>query len=264
MRNVRYKIKRLGSDVLLRHLPDAESVISGTGVFTARADMQGRYRYHSRMGKPQLLYFDIRGRAEPIRMLLAFLEVDFEDVQITLEQWSNARADTPFSRMPVYREDELEIPETFAILAYLGRRHDLCGETETDRIRCDVTIEAWRDYGNRVANAFGALSESEDARRHFVSEEQPALLADLQSFYLKKPAESDFWAGRSATICDFAAFHLIDGLTGQFPAMLAKFPALESFHRFFSGIPKVKQYLESPQRPRALFYGPNGKIYPRD
>ena len=115
-----------------------------------------------------------------------------------------------------------------------------------------------------MANAFGALSESDDARARFLSEEQPALLADLQTFYLKKDPDSDYWAGQSITICDFAAFHLIDGLAGQFPEVLKRYQALEEFHQFFAALPKIRHYLGSPGRPSALFYGPHGKIYPRN
>ena len=197
-------------------------------------------------------------------MVLFFIGVEFDDRQVTLEEWETLRSSTPFGRMPVYRDGDMEIPETFAILSHLGRKHDLCGETESDRIRCDITIEAWRDYGNRVANTFGALSNSDDARHSFLAEEQPSLLADLEGFYLQRDASSDYWAGASPTIGDFAAFHLIEGLAGQFPAVLKRFHALDSFHKFFAAQPKIKEYLESPRRPAALFYGPQGKIFPRD
>ncbi len=197
-------------------------------------------------------------------MLLFFIGVDFDDRQVTQEEWEKLRSSTPFGRMPVYRDGDMEIPETFAILSHLGRKHDLCGDTETDRIRCDVTIEAWREYGNRVANTFGALSNSEDARKRFLAEEQPSLLADLEAYYLQRDAASYYWAGTSPTIGDFSAFHLIEGLAGQFPDVLKRFHALKSFHTSFAAQPKIKEYLESPLRPVALFYGPKGKIFPRD
>lgn len=216
------------------------------------------------MIKPELLYFDIRGRADPIRMILNFVGVEFEDKQITLAQWESLQSTTPFRRMPVYREENLEIPESFAILNYLGRKHGLLGLTESDRIRCDIAIESWRDYGNRVANVFGALSTSQEARKHFVSEEQPALIEDLEAFYLQKNDTSEIWIGNSPTICDFTAFHLLDGFAKQFPGSLAKFPALETFRNFFADQPKIRAYLDSPERPAALFYGPNGKIYPQE
>jgi glutathione S-transferase len=212
---------------------------------------------------PQILYFDIRGRAEPIRLLLEDVGAQYADKQITLEDWPEIRATTPFRRMPVYSEGELEIPESFAIMNYLGRKHDLLGEDEIARVRCDVAIEAWRDYGNRVANIFGALSNSEPARKTFVETEQPTLLADLESFYLKKPSKTPYWAGNAPTVADFAAFHLVEGIANRFPKLLSQFGALKEFHVHFSERPNIKEYLASSRRPAALFYGPNGKIFPR-
>jgi len=214
--------------------------------------------------KPQILYFDIRGRAEPLRLLLEDVGIDYTDNQVTLAQWPELRASTPFGRMPVYSEGDLEIPESFAIINYLGRKHDLLGKDEVGRVRCDVTIEAWRDYGNRVANTFGAMSNSQSARKSFVENEQPALLADLESFYLANPSGAVYWAGNSPTVADYAAFHLFEGIAGRFPNQLARVPGLKSFLEQFSQRPRIREYLASSRRPAALFYGPNGKIYPHD
>jgi glutathione S-transferase len=212
---------------------------------------------------PQLTYFDIRGRAEPIRLILEDNEVTFEDNQITLAEWPELRSTTPFRRMPVYREGDLVIAESFAIMRYLGRRYGLLGEDEAASVRCDVAVEAWRDYGNRVGNVFGALSTSESARERFIATEQPALLNDLQAFYLEKATTEPYWAGNSLSIADFTAFHLIEGMTNQFPELLAQFGALQEYYQFFSRRPRIKEYLASSRRPAAIFYGPNGKIYPR-
>ncbi len=212
---------------------------------------------------PQILYFDIRGRAEPIRLLLEDLGVVYVDRQVTLEEWASVRETTPFRRMPVYTDNDLVIPEAFAIMYHLGRTHGLLGEDERARVRCDVTVEAWRDYGNRVANTFGAQSNSEERRSIFTREEQPALLADLEAYYLARDSQVLFWAGASVTIADFAAFHLVEGLSHRFPETLERFPALQEFHVGFKQRPRIARYLTSSRRPAALFYGPNGKIFPK-
>ncbi|VDN54768.1 unnamed protein product [Dracunculus medinensis] len=40
----------------------------------------------------KLLYFPIRGRAEPIRLLFHFAQVPFEDEIITFEKWPSRKA----------------------------------------------------------------------------------------------------------------------------------------------------------------------------
>ena len=212
---------------------------------------------------PQLLYFDIRGRAEPVRLLLEELAISYQDQQITLEEWPARKATTPFRRMPVYSVAGQQIPETYAIMNHLGRQYDLLGNSEAAKIRCDVTVEACRDYGNRVANAFGAQSGPASQRKEFINIVQPALLSDLQNYYLARDSQTIHWAGDTLTIADFVAFHLLEGLANQFPETLGEFTALSNFHGEFSQRPRIKSYLASPRRPAALFYGPNGKIFPR-
>ena len=214
--------------------------------------------------QPQLLYFDIRGRAEPIRLLLEEVGVAYEDVQITNDEWPARRASTPFGRMPVYREGDLKIPETFAILNYLGRKHNLLGTDEPMRIRCDVAIEAFRDLGQRMATVFGALTTmSEEARAAFIEKDLPEQVGMLESYFRSNPDKAGFWAGSSLTIADIAAYHAIEGIKNQFPKIIEKFEHLTAFLDFFAARPKIKAYLASDRRPAALFYGPKGKIYPR-
>jgi len=222
-------------------------------------------RMSKRVQKPKLIYFDIRGRAEPIRLVLEEMGVAYEDVQILMEEWPEIRPTTPFGRLPVYREGELEIPETYAILSYLGRKYDLLGTDEASRIRCDVAVEALRDYGDRIGAVFGALSStSKDARKTFVEAELPERLSALEAIYVANSQGSGFWTGGSLSIADFAAFYSIEGIADHFPNALADFEGLRAFEAAFSSRPRIRDYLASDRRPAALFYGPSGKIFPRE
>ena len=41
--------------------------------------------------KYKLIYFNSRGRAEPIRMIFAHCEVDFEDKRVTSDEWKEMK-----------------------------------------------------------------------------------------------------------------------------------------------------------------------------
>jgi glutathione S-transferase len=79
------------------------------------------------MSKPKLTYFDAAAsRGEECRLALHVAGVDFEDVRIKRETWPALKPTTPFGGLPL-----LEMPgkpvlaESNAILAYIGRSHDL-------------------------------------------------------------------------------------------------------------------------------------------
>ena len=95
--------------------------------------------------RPEITYFDIRGRAEPIRLLLEEVGVEYDDVQIASEQWPARKSRLPFGQLPMFKEGDLEVVQSHAIYRHLARRHGLAGEDEAQRLRCDVAVEAIRD-----------------------------------------------------------------------------------------------------------------------
>ena len=57
---------------------------------------------------PKLIYFDIYGKAEPIRMMLHHAKVQFEDVRLADEQFYTMKAagEFPVGQVPVWVSDE--------------------------------------------------------------------------------------------------------------------------------------------------------------
>jgi len=73
---------------------------------------------------PTLTYFDIRGRTEPIRLLLHDNDIEFEDKRILLEDWSALKPKiTPFHTLPIFEDGDLKITQSSAILRYLAKKH---------------------------------------------------------------------------------------------------------------------------------------------
>lgn len=200
---------------------------------------------------PRLIYFDVRGRGEPIRMLLEEVGEAWEERLYTLDEWLAAPPETPFHRLPVYVEGSLEIPETMAILSYLGKKHGLLGTNAHERIRCDVTIEAWRDFAVRLAMVLSPGAETH--RKQFFEEQFPKLMTDLAAWYESREAGSDFWAG-PLTIADFIVFQQLDDLFLRAPELLEPFRALMAFHDRFAARPRISAWLKSPRRQDGLSY----------
>jgi len=57
------------------------------------------------MNQLELVYFDFRGRGEPIRLLLAELGLDYKDTSFSFDQWPNVKPSTPFGQ--VYNLDKI-------------------------------------------------------------------------------------------------------------------------------------------------------------
>src|SRR5262249_49903448 len=127
------------------------------------------------IARPRIVYFDIRGRAEAIRLILEDLGEAYDDERVrSSEAWAALNPHTPFGSLPIYREGDLEFAQTQAIYRHIARTRDLYGANEREHVECDVGAEAlneaienfWRffwepDYAEKT-DVFerGALAET--------------------------------------------------------------------------------------------------------
>ena len=88
--------------------------------------------------KPVITYFLIRGLAEPIRLMLEELAVDYKGNPVAFRQWRDLKKRMPFGKVPMYQEGDLKIFESHAIYRYLARKHGLYGESELEIINCEI------------------------------------------------------------------------------------------------------------------------------
>lgn len=77
---------------------------------------------------PTIGYWDIRGLAEPIRLLHVLLSIPYEEKLYTdLKTWQRDRVqlDTPFPNLPYYTDEYGTYCETACILEHICNRHAL-------------------------------------------------------------------------------------------------------------------------------------------
>lgn len=62
--------------------------------------------------KLKLVYFDIEGAAEPVRLALALSEIPFEDARIKFPDWPQLKPTLPYQQLPVLYVDDDDSPRT--------------------------------------------------------------------------------------------------------------------------------------------------------
>ena len=73
--------------------------------------------------KLTLHYLAIYGRGEPIRMLLSRENIPFDDKTCTYEELNQYKKQFEFHSLPVLDIDGVQLAQTEAIMAYLGRQY---------------------------------------------------------------------------------------------------------------------------------------------
>jgi glutathione S-transferase len=215
------------------------------------------------LSKTAIAYFEGRARVEPIRVILEELAIPYEDQKVSFESWVKMKSDTPFGALPSYREGDMEIFQSHAIIRHLARVHDLYGSTEAERIRCDVIEEAISDLNELVGKAPWRTDFASE-RAGYVANELGPTLDRLERFLESNQSPGRFWVGSSLTFVDLIAYAVLDSTGAMFPEALEKCPALREFCDRIASRPRIAAYIESGRRPATIQLGPHGPIYNSD
>jgi len=195
--------------------------------------------------KPCVIYFDIRGRAEPIRLMFEELGVAYDEQRLrSSAQWKAMKPQTPFGALPIYEEGELRFAQTQAIYRHIARTHGLYGRDERERIECDVGAEA---VNEAIENLWRLYWETDYKERLETFERGPLAetLLDLERWFARASPSPAYWVGDVLTYVDFVAYRYLDEIDALFPAALAARPLLFAFHRAFQARPRIAAYIAS-------------------
>nr|NP_001187810.1 glutathione S-transferase class-mu 28 kda isozyme [Ictalurus punctatus]ADO29151.1 glutathione S-transferase class-mu 28 kda isozyme [Ictalurus punctatus] len=163
----------------------------------------------------KLLYFNIRGRGELIRMILYAANKDFEDVRVTENQWPSLKSQMPFGQLPVLEMtpqgdagDKITLTESMAIARLLARELDLYGNTVNEVYlieRVNSLTSALQEEIYRLH-----LKKAEDAERHVKMDHLNEYFEAIED--MLKITTTKFIAGSNVTMADLQIINLLDTL----------------------------------------------------
>ncbi|MBC7984894.1 MAG: glutathione S-transferase family protein [Candidatus Obscuribacterales bacterium] len=200
---------------------------------------------------PLLTYFDVRGRAEVARLILEETGSVYREKRIQLDEWAAVKPTLAFGQLPLYEDGEYYILQSNAIYRYLARKHNLCGNSEIERVRCDVAAEACGDAW-RTMSTFYWDPQFEQKRVEFEQTSLPALIAPLEVLLLQNRSGSGYWVGDALTLADFMAWHFLDYVRPFSQRTLDRFATISAFKQRFETRPRIAAYLQSTRRPKTL------------
>lgn len=187
--------------------------------------------------RPKLTYFDLRGRAETIRLMLRATRVEFHDHRVvSSEAWSELKLQLPFGRLPLYEATGVYLPESHAISRHLARSFGWLGADAAMDARADATQDA--------------LAEAQEDLWRFAWVEHEGPGAPGRG--------ARFWVADAPIHVDFLAFVYLDEIDAFFPKTLKCFETLAAFHRCIRTIPAVADYIASGDRPSVFGMGIRG------
>ncbi|KAG2449807.1 hypothetical protein HYH02_005330 [Chlamydomonas schloesseri] len=224
---------------------------------------------------PVLQYYPARGRAEPIRLVLAFAgQAWFEPPPDSIRQiqaiqrleWDGY----PFRQLPRFIDEvqgEVDLVQAGAILRHLARKHDLYGGQPGDLVaaaRVDMMLDGVAELRAKlrevvvvqqladaaVAQYCGSvLAPEQQLKEHDMM--GPGLASLEYVLANSRFSAAGWFVGPLPSVVDFAAFDLVDLHLAQ-PQLEGpvreRFPRLVEHHTRVAGLAGVREYLASDSR----------------
>ncbi|KAL1285938.1 Glutathione S-transferase [Trichinella pseudospiralis] len=189
----------------------------------------------------KLSYFDVRGLAEPIRLLFHDQKIEFIDHRFDRNEWSKIKSTIlMFGQVPCLYENGNAIVQSGAIMRHLGRRFDLYGNAD-EMTYVDEMYDGICDLRKKYA-PFIYTEHSEEEVEKFTKE---VLLVELQKFENLLKGKK-YILNDKISFADYSLFDMLDTLSMLSPACLSSFPALKVYHaHFITDHPNLKAYLKS-------------------
>nr|XP_022903520.1 glutathione S-transferase-like [Onthophagus taurus] len=101
------------------------------------------------MSNCKLTYFDVPALGEPIRLLLAYIGDEFENVTISMYKWAEYKQLFPFGQVPVYEENGKIVNQSVAIMRYLGKKCGLVGNDDWENLEIDSIGDTIKDLQHK-------------------------------------------------------------------------------------------------------------------
>jgi len=203
-----------------------------------------------------LAYWDIRGLAHPIRMLLKYAGEEFEDKRYDVtvsdgpngpvynrDSWLNEKftLGLDFPNLPYFIDGDVKIVQTNAILRTIARKHDLCGVTAAEKAHVDMCADAIMDFRNGfVRLCYGPrFADNEPVYR----KDLPAKLKPFEEYL----GDKKFLVGDKPTFPDFHLYEMLDQHVIFEPSCLEAYPKLQAYKQRFEALPAIKAFKEDPK-----------------
>lgn len=190
----------------------------------------------------KLVYFNLKGRAEIIRLCLASGKVPFEDKRITQEEFATLKPTLPFGQLPVLHVNNFVYPQSMAIVRCAST---LAGIYPTDAfhlIKVELILGCYDELVAPIVEIMHSIPD-EAAKaaktKELVEHTCPKVLGYVQNLISGK-----FVLDGKFSIADVAIFSIVDHYLFAMKGFnVSKYPKILSVVENVKAEPNIAAYL---------------------
>ncbi|KAH7957572.1 hypothetical protein HPB52_020318 [Rhipicephalus sanguineus] len=198
-------------------------------------------------------YWAIRGRAQAIRNLLAYVGVEYEDKRYchgqgavpSRDEWLAVKymLGLDFPNLPYLIDGEVRMSQSLAIQRYLGRKHGLVPKGEEVERRVDMLeLQQIMDVATQISTLCYDRDYNDDKRRKFL-DDVAEILRQVEAYLIKY---GPFAAGSRVTYVDFLLYEALEVIRMLGPKSFpTNYALLVKYCERVAALPGLKEYLAS-------------------
>ncbi|KAJ8285280.1 hypothetical protein GJAV_G00025000 [Gymnothorax javanicus] len=199
------------------------------------------------MSPYKLIYFNMRGRAELSRYILAYAEIPFLDQRVEWKDWPSLKSSFPLEQLPVLEVQGVELNQSLAIARFLAKEAGLAGKSRLEEAQADALVESLNDFTLLIP----WREENPEMKKQKIDELFDCQAPKLLSFLEKHLGCRDWLVGDAVTWADLywhVCFTTFSILRPDFASQNPDLCAL--FHRV-GNIPQLARWIQN--RPSSQF-----------
>jgi len=195
--------------------------------------------------KTKLIYFDARGRAEPIRWIFAYGGQDYEDVRIKHADWPAYKATTPNGQVPVLEVDGKQLAESLAIARYAARKNGLVGKDDFESAQADALVDLVSDAARGLSFLWTEKDEKklQELKVQFIKVGVQPTLKTLERHLQANNNAEGFLVGSKPTWADFFVVNFLDNLAAWDSTYLDDYKGLKALSQRVHELKGIKEWL---------------------
>ncbi|XP_068114060.1 glutathione S-transferase P 1-like [Hyperolius riggenbachi] len=202
------------------------------------------------MSELVLTYFPLRGRGEPIRLLLADNGASWKENVVQFSDWSEkspVKEKAVFGQMPKFSDGELDLYQSNTILRYLGRKFGVAGSNDREIALVDMVNDGVEDLRQKFFRFVFFELKTEKGKENY-EKDLPKHLKCFERILSNNSNGTKFTVGDKISYADYNLLDILHCHQHFFPDCLSSFPLLTAYKERIESRSKLSEYLNSEQR----------------
>jgi len=201
-----------------------------------------------------LYFLPLRAQAEPIRMILQYGNIQFNDITIAMADWPQMKLNhefAPFGQLPILKLSTGEIiAQSGAIIRFVAKLAGIYPSDPLAAARADMIFEFSQELNmiNPLLNFWPTNTDawSNNCNVYF---ETLSIHLDTATRLL---GELEFFGGDTPHHGDFAMFHILESCLVINPTCLDNYPSLRVYIQRMFNLPTIRSFLSSRLPPQSV------------